>query len=243
MKHQEEKRNNSVSLRTDAPFKDEKPFSLRTPWIVALDVFGCVCSYWPYRWPCWRSLRRRCYPAAAATPIRFTIPLLWLLHPSKVSDISHFKSPPLENPTTRVTPSSLPVWMAGWLDGILFIIILWLVQHSLGRGFYFIPTLLSSTNGTDSLNLLLHRSRSSNRDAILFLSAFVVLPMARFLKNVLTPDKAESTSLSSSSATSIGMKSSEKCWHSKKNSGFSNFHLLNINTTFSRARGLQVVQR
>jgi chondroitin sulfate N-acetylgalactosaminyltransferase 1/2 len=29
----------------------------------------------------------------------------------------------------------------------------------------------------------------------------------------------------------------------EKNNGFSNFHLLNINTTFSRARGLQVVQR
>lgn len=91
---------------------------MRTPWIVALDVFCCVYSYWPYRWSCWRSLRRRCYPAAAAaaTPIRFTILLLWLLHP-KVSDISHFKSPfpPLRTRRLELLPHPrLDGWMAGW---------------------------------------------------------------------------------------------------------------------------------
>lgn len=139
---------------------------MRTPWIVALDVFCCVYSYWPYRWSCWRSLRRRCYPAAAATPIRFTILLLWLLHPSKVSDISHFKSPfpPLRTRRLELLPHP---WLDGWME--FFLLLLYdLYNILLDVGFLFISTRLSSTNGTDSLNLLLlHRSRSSNRDAIL----------------------------------------------------------------------------
>lgn len=162
LKHQEKKRNNSVSLRTDAPFKDENAmnrsarrvllrlFLLALP-LVVLTLFAT-------------SLLSS--SSSNADSVHNTAALTFA---SEGKRYLSFQEPlsTLENPTTRVTPSSLSGWLDGWME--FFLLLLYdLYNILLDVGFLFISTRLSSTNGTDSLNLLLlHRSRSSNRDAIL----------------------------------------------------------------------------
>lgn len=73
------------------------------------------------------------------------------------------------------------------------------------------------------------------------LSAFELF-LNRFRKNVLTP--AASTSRLHLTVVFFGDRHWDEIQREmlafEKAAGFSNFHLLNINTTFSRARGLQV---